>query len=417
MATISFDPNVDSLSYWHATAEPLVPAAALPSTAEAVVIGGGMLGCWTSYWLARAGVQVVLLEATAIGWGATGRNGGFLVGGTAVAYPRLVDLVGTDPAKSLHQITMDGQALAFQTVAEEEIDCGLRRVGTLSLALNENELADPGADTTLLHDDVAALQRLDRQQVQELVTTPLGDRIAGGWFAPNDGTLHSTRYLTGIARAAERHGASLVRASVRSMVPEGDEVRVTTDAGTIVADNVVVALNAWSDTLIPETSGRIVPVRGQILAYEPTAPVFRTAVGADLTPTGEYWQQVPDGSIVIGGCRADAPQGDVGVREMVPTRQLTDRIERILPDLFPDLANLRVARRWAGPMAFTVDRVPVVDRIPGLKHAWFGGGFSGHGMTFGPRLGQLLAETVTAGTMPEILAPLSLDRPSLLPLS
>lgn len=417
MATIPFDPSVDSLSYWHATAEPIVPDASLPSTAEVVVIGGGMLGCWTSYWLARSGVKVVLLEATAIGWGATGRNGGFLVGGTAVAYPRLVDMVGDQAARSLHQITMDGQALAYQVIADEEIDCGLRRNGTLSLALNERELLDPGADTTLLHDDVATMQRLDREQVRELVATSLGDRIAGGWFAPNDGTLHSTRYLTGIARAAERYGASLVRGTVRSLAPAGDGVRIEADQGTIVAEKVVVALNAWSDNLIPEVAGRIVPVRGQILAYEPTAPVFPTAVGADLTPTGEYWQQVPDGSIVIGGCRADAPDGDVGVREMAPTRQLTDRIERILPDLFPDLANLRVARRWAGPMAFTSDRLPIVDRIPGLEHAWFGGGFSGHGMTFGPRLGQLLAETAISGQTPDSLAPLALDRPSLQRLS
>ena len=413
MTAIDIDPAADSLSYWHANVEPMVPTSSLPATAEAVVIGGGMLGCWTSYWLARAGVNVVLLEATAIGWGATGRNGGFLVGGTAVSFARLSELVGAIAARSLHQITMDGQQLAFDTVAEESIDCGLRRVGTLSLALNEQEFADPGADTTLLHDDVAALQRLDRQHMGDLVSTTLGDQIVGGWFAPGDGTLHSTRYLTGVARAAERHGARLVRAKVRTMTAAGDGVRIETDAGEITAGHVIVALNAWSDTLIPETAGSIVPVRGQILAYQPTEPVFSCAVGADLTPTGEYWQQVADGSIVIGGCRAEAPQADVGVRELVPTTQLTDRIERILPDLFPDLGDLQVARRWAGPMAFTADRLPIVDRVPGLDNAWFGGGFNGHGMTFGPRLGQLLAETVTTGAMPDVVAPLSLNRASL----
>ena len=416
MATIAIDPERDSLSYWHATAEPLVPSSPLPPTAEVVVIGGGMLGCWTAYWLARQNIDVVLLESKAIGWGATGRNGGFLVGGTALAYPRLVELVGATVAHSLHQITMDGQSLAFQIVAEEEIDCGLRRVGTLSLALDATNLHDPGPDTTLLHDDVSALHQLDRPQVQELVATPLGDQIVGGWFAPNDGTLHSTRYLSGIARAAERHGACVVRAGVTSLGVDGDAVRIETDAGIITAGQTVVALNAWSDTLIPEVANLIVPVRGQILAYEPSPPVFRTAVGVDVTSTGEYWQQQPDGSIVIGGCRADAPGGDVGVREMIATSQLTDRIERILPDLFPKLEGLVVARRWAGPMAFTSDRLPVVDRIPGMDNAWFGGGFSGHGMSFGPRLGQLLAEAVTTGVTPESLAPLSLGRPSLQPL-
>ena len=417
MVPFAIDPERDSLSYWHATAEPLVPQGPLPSTAEVVVIGGGLLGCWTAYWLARQHVEVVLLEATAIGWGATGRNGGFLVGGTALAYPRLTELVGDEVARSLHQVTMDGQALAFEVVADEEIDCGLRRVGTLSLALDGSGLHDPGPDTTLLHDDLSAMRCLDRRDVQELVETPLGDRIVGGWLAPNDGTLHSTRYLTGIARAAERHGARLVRASVHSLTPQGTGVNIGTDVGTMAAGKVVVALNAWCDTLIPAVETLIVPVRGQILAYEPLPAVFRTAVGADLTPTGEYWQQQPDGTIVIGGCRADAPGGDVGVREMVATSQLTDRIERILPDLFPDLEGLVVARRWAGPMAFTPDRLPIVDRIPGLEQAWFGGGFCGHGMTFGPRLGQLLADTVVTGAIPDVLSALRIGRPSLQPLA
>ena len=69
------------------------------------------------------------------------------------------------------------------------------------------------------------------------------------------------------------------------------------------------------------------------------------------------------------------------------------------------------------PMAFTSDRLPVADRVPGVQNAWMAGGFSGHGMTFGPRLGQLLAEAVTTGTTPAVLEPLRIDRPTLRPLA
>jgi len=413
----AIDPNHDSLSYWHATAEPIVPGGPLPRTADAVVIGGGMLGCWTTYWLARAGVRVVLLERTAIGWGATGRNGGFLVGGTALPYPRLVELVGEEAARSLHQVTMDGQALAYRIVAEEEIACDLRRAGTLGLALDGAGGDAVGPDDSLLHGDGTGIERLHRDDVQDLIAAPLGDRITGGWYASNDGTLHSSRYLAGVARAAERRGATIVRAAVSSIASTGDAVRIVTDEGVIEAGQVVIALNAWSDTLVPELAGLVVPVRGQILAYQPTATVFRSAVGVDLTPTGEYWQQVADGSIVIGGCRADAPDADVGVRDMVPTDQVTGRIERILPDLFPELADLRVSRRWAGLMAFTSDRLPVVDLVPGVENAWVAGGFNGHGMTFGPRLGQLLAEAVRSGGTPGALEPLRIGRPTLRPVT
>ncbi len=417
MAQVSIDPATDSLSYWHATAEPLVPDSDLPSTSDVVVIGGGLLGCWTTYWLARQGIRVTLLERTAIGWGATGRNGGFLVGGTALGYPKLVETVGRDAARGLHQLTLDGQALAFDVVAEEGIDCDLRREGTLNLDLTDESLESTRASQRLLASDGFGIEVLDRDGLRELIATPLADHIVGASYSPNDGLLHSSRYLAGIARAAERHGARLVQASVTALTSRNGSTRVETTSGSIDAGRVVLALNAWSDTLVPDLAGLIVPTRGQILAYEPAPRVFSTAVGTDITPTGEYWQQTLDGSIVIGGYRASAPNGDMGVREMIPTGDVTSRIEEILPSLFPELTSLTVARRWAGLMAFTSDRLPIVDSVPGLPGGWMAGGFNGHGMTYGPRIGQLLAEAVTTGDMPGSLAPLRLDRPTLTPLA
>jgi glycine/D-amino acid oxidase-like deaminating enzyme len=413
MAQVSIDPATDSLSYWHATADPLVPSQELPSTSEIVVIGSGLLGCWTAYWLARGGASVTLIERTAIGWGATGRNGGFLVGGTALNYPRLVETVGRDAARGLHQITLEGQALAYEVVAEEEIDCDLRRNGTLHLSLDAETAESITTTRDVLEQDGFRIDVLDRQQVQDLIDTPLADEIIGGTYAPEDGLLHSSRYLAGIARAAERRGVRLVQATVTALTPLHGKTLVGTTCGSIEAGRVVVALNAWSDTLVPELAGLIVPTRGQILAYEPSPRVFNTATGADITPTGEYWQQTLDGSIVIGGHRASAPNGGMDIREMIPTEGVTSRIEDILPGLFPELNTLKVARRWAGLMAFTSDRLPVVDAVPSIPGAWLAGGFNGHGMTFGPRIGQILAEAVTTGKTPEPLAPLRIDRPSL----
>ena len=84
-----------------------------------------------------------------------------------------------------------------------------------------------------------------------------------------------------------------------------------------------------------------------------------------------------------------------------------------MPRLFPELAGLRVAQRWAGPMAFTPDYLPVVDRAPGMSGVWVVGGFSGHGMPFGMCLGRALAETVTSGADSSALAHFRLDRPTL----
>lgn len=410
---MQIDPQTDSLSYWHSTAEPMIPESDLPATAEAVVVGGGMLGVWTTYWLAKAGVQVVLLEKSAIGWGATGRNGGFLTGGGAIGYQRMIDTLGHERAKTFCSMSMEGQELPHQVIAEEGIECDLRRNGTLGLALSANELAAMTAEQKLLAEDGFSREILDRDQVQELITTPLADEIVGATFAPTGALVHSSRYLAGLARSAQKHGARIVRATVKSIDAKQDGATVQTSAGSIDADHVVTALNAWTDTVLPELKGVIVPTRGQILAYKPSKRVFTTAIGADTTATGDYWQQTPDGTIIVGGCRGDAPNGDSDVREMVSTPELSAKIELLLPRLFPELTNLEVDRRWAGLMAFTADGLPIVDHIEASDSVWFGGGFNGHGMPFGPILGKLIAESITSGTDSDKLAMLGRNRASL----
>jgi glycine/D-amino acid oxidase-like deaminating enzyme len=400
-------------SYWHATFTPPVPDADLPSTSDVVVVGGGLLGCWTAYWLAKQGVQVTLLEKTAISWGATGRNGGFLMSGTSAGYRHTIATIGHQAARDLHALTRRGQALVYEVVAEEGIECDLRTPGTMHLTLAGEDEADVIAGVEALHADGFPGELLDRHGVQAHMRTPLADDVIGGVFQAEGGLLHSGRYLAGIAAAAQRHGARLVRAGVSSLTPDGEGTIIETTVGTIRAGRVIVALNAWCDELVPAVAGKIVPVRGQILAYEPADRAFDCGLGAAITPTGEYWQQTPDGSIVIGGCRADAPGGDVGVREMTPTPDVTAKIEDVIPRLFPKLAGLPVARRWAGLMAFTSDYLPVADAVPDMPGVWVTGGYCGHGMPFGPIVGQLLADAAVTGHTPSALAALALDRPSL----
>ena len=403
-----------STSYWHATAPAPIPDDPIPSGADVVVIGAGLLGTWTAYWLARAGVDVLVIEKTAISHGATGRNGGFLRGGTAAGYRHAIDTLGHEVARGLWQTTFRGQQLAAEIIAEEGIDCDFRTPGTLSLALNEQEAAEYQAELALFAQDGFPGEWLNHADVQAMLQTRLADDVAGALFFADGSLLHSSRYLAGIAAAAKRHGARFALAEAASLEPAASGVSIRTSAGTIAAGRVVVALNAWTDTLVPALSGLVVPVRGQILAYEPIGRVFEPGIGASISSTGEYWQQTRDGSIVIGGCRADAPGGDVGVREMVPTPDVTARIEAVIPRLFPDLTGTPVARHWAGLMAFTSDYLPVADAIPDVPGAWVTGGFCGHGMPYGPIVGQLLAEAVQTGSTPEALAPLRIARPSLM---
>lgn len=399
-------------SYWQATAGPGAPFAALPGESEVVVVGGGLLGSAAAYWLARGGARVTLIEREMLAYGATGRNGGFMGVGMAEGYPAAIARVGHEAARAVWQLTLDNRALLREVLAGEGIDCDYREPGRLNLALGEAEHAEQARTVAALRADGFAAELLDRRQAQELVGTPLGPEVVGADFAPEIGLLHSARLAQGLAGAAARHGARLCRAAVTGLAPAGGGVTVRTSAGDVRAGAVIVAANAWTDTLSPALAGRVTPVRGQMLAYAPTARVFTTALSAAATPTGEYWQQTLDGSIVLGGCRAVAPDRDVGVREGVPTAEVQAALEGLFPRLFPQL-TLRVARRWAGLMAFTPDYLPVADRAPGLPGVWVVGGFCGHGMPFGLVLGKHLAAAATSGVAPAALAPLRIARPTL----
>lgn len=135
-------------------------------------------------------------------------------------------------------------------------------------------------------------------------------------------------------------------------------------------------------------------------------------MGAALTPTGEYWQQTPDGAIIPAGCRAAAPGHDEGCACKRPAPWCNPPSKACCRACFRQPASLQVAQRWAGLMAFTRDYLPIADEVPGLPGAWAVGGFCGHGMPSACGLGQLLAAALT-GAHPAELLPLRSGRPTL----
>lgn len=380
--------------------------------ADVAVIGGGLMGTATCYWLARQGIPVTLLERSALASGATGRNGGLVVARTAGPYSKARTDLGHETARAIMDVTLESRTLLRQVRQEEAIACDYREPGTLRLALSEAEVEQHIQEVDALCRDGFAAQWLDRKDIQPFIQTPLAPGILGGRFLPEQGLVHPARLVQGLMRAALHRGARAYQAEVQAIVPEGNAVRLQTSRGTLLAGTVVVAANVWASKLLPLLADFIVPIREQMLAYAPIAPVFTTGISAAVT-VHEYWQQTPDGTILIGGCGSVAPNEDVGIWENSPTKVVQDAIEQVLPRLFPALTPLQVARQWAGLLDYTTDNHPIVDRVPDMPRVFFVCGFSGHGMPYGMRFGQLLAATVQSGELPPALQPFRLDRPTL----
>jgi gamma-glutamylputrescine oxidase len=274
-----------------------------------VVVGGGLLGATTCYWLARAGVRVLLLERTALAWGATGRNGGFVRAGPAGSYLEAKTRLGRGMARATMNITLESQV-----VQEETITCEYREPGSLRLAMTEVQEDQYHKEIDALQADGFSAEWLSRAQVQKLIQTPLGPEILGARFRPEQGLVHSARLVHGLMHAALRHGASASLTEVYEITQEGKQLHLRTSQGVLVTQRVIVATNAWTSTILPELATIIVPVLEQMLSYEPIFPVFSVGIGVDIVD-GEYLQQTPSGAILIGGCGVLAPHAGVGIWE------------------------------------------------------------------------------------------------------
>jgi gamma-glutamylputrescine oxidase len=405
--------QADSTSYWQSTVSATPLSTDLPRMTDVAVIGGGLMGAATCYWLARQGVPVALLERSALAAGATGRNGGFVVARPAGPYSEAITHLGHETARAIMDVTLESRALLRQALQEEAIACDYREPGTIRLALSEAQVEQHMREVGALCTEGFPAQWLDRKDIQPLIHTPMAPDILGGRFLPEQGLVHPARLVQGLMRRAALHrGVRAYQAEVQAIVPTGNAVRLQTSRGTLLAGTVVVAANIWASKLLPVLADMIVPMREQMLSYAPIAPVFTTGISAAVT-VDEYWQQTPEGTILIGGCGSVAPDEDVGIWETSPTKVVQDAIEQVLHRLFPALAPLQVAQRWAGLLDYTTDNHPIVDRVPDMPNVFFACGFSGHGMPYGMRFGQLLAATVQKGELPSALRPFRLNRPTL----
>jgi len=373
-----------------------------PEEAGTVVVGAGIVGLSTAYWLTRAGRRPLVLDADGIAAHASGRNAGYLMTGTAEPYTRLVQAIGEAAAFRLWELSSENRELLRGELLDSgRVDCEFLPEGGWIAAMadrseQELELRESGERL------VALGIELQWREAAETRRASGCDRLGGALFQPRDGGLDPARLCRGIARLVVQAGGEVrTGVCVRRLEPEGGRVRIVTDGGHLLAERVVLALNAYAPALIPHLHGTIRPVRGQMLA---TSPGPRDLRGIWYVNDGyEYFRQLPDGTLVLGGCRRLAPDTEVGFGE-TPTARIQGALEGFLHAAFPPLAGRPIRHRWAGIMAFTSDGLPRAGEVPGVPGAIYAAGFNGHGMSLGFATGKWLAGRV-AGEGPETLFP------------
>jgi glycine/D-amino acid oxidase-like deaminating enzyme len=256
----------------------------------------------------------------------------------------------------------------------------LRRVGSLRLAADAREREELVREFEALRDDGFAVEWVDR------LRPPLDRLFHGAILHPHDGATHPARWVRRLAARAVDAGAEIV---------EGSRVRL----GDLDAPTVVVATDGLTSALLPEFEHVVRPVRGQMLA---TAPLRKRLFDRPHYARDgfDYWQQLPDGRLVVGGRRDAALDAEYTSRdETSPLVQ--ERLEQLVADLVGELPP--VTHRWAGIWGETPDRLPLAGPVPGRDDVWVAGGYSGHGNVLGFACGDLVGRAI-AGEDPSDLA-------------
>jgi gamma-glutamylputrescine oxidase len=361
-------------SHWLAELpdDPDSPRPPLPSEADVVVVGGGVIGVAATYWLARAGAKPLLLEARGLASGASGRNGGLV-------------LAGRSP--------LEDPATLRAVLAEERIDAGYEEPGHLALAASDSVWDGFRAEAARRPPDAGALHALDRRDCEDLLRMRIARSFRGGRWLPSGGLIDPVRLVAGLAAAAARRGASIVTgAPVTRIAASGGEVHVRTRRGTVRARRVLVACGFRTAELVG-ARGLLTAVRGQMLSTAPLPRLFGPGMALDLGTV--YWRHARCGEIVLGGYRALDAAAEATPRAAVNPR-IQAALERFLPDSFPDLPPLRIVRRWAGIMDEAADGRPIAGpwRADGV---WVAAGFGGHGLPPALGVGRALARALVRG--------------------
>lgn len=342
-----------------------LPPAPPPARSAVAVVGAGLTGLTAAYALARRGCEVAVLEAGRVGAGASGRTGGIVLEHTAAG-----------PLPAADQC-IPGLA---RLVREADIDCDLRLGGCWELAHG----GDPGSGPLRWRDGATWLR--------------VAEEVAGG-------TLDPGALLAGLARAARAAGASIHEGARVREITLGRPVTLALEGAVAHAEQVVLALNAYTTALLPGAGG-LASALTLALATAPLDAATVTAAGlAARLPF--YTQDLPylwgrllaDGLLVLGAGLVFDPDGDlarvgVGAGE---ARDALTRLEARLRGFHPALADVRVAARWGGPVAFRGGRAPLVAPHPAARNVILTGAYAGHGVALSVRVGELVAAAIADG--------------------
>ncbi len=393
-----------SVSFWLETCgDDLTPRRELTEDMEVdvAVLGGGYSGLWTAYYLLREepGLAVTILEGEIVGFGASGRNGGWCSAGFPVSLPELARRYGIESTRRLHAAMIDSVDEVGRVAGREDIDIHYRRGGALRIARGEGQ-------RTAVEQSYRAYENLGlaegyrvltRQQVEARVRVHTAE---GGLFTPHCAAIHPGRLVRGLARAVERMGATIHERSRVVTFGERPELALRTNKAQVRARRaVVLAGEAYLSRLRP-LHRQLLPVYSLIVLTEPISDRLWDEIGwagheclGSFRLTVDYLIRTNDGRVLFGSRGAPYHFGS----RISPAFDRNGRTEALIRSLvldwFPMLRGVRFTHAWGGPVGMPRDWMPAISFDPhrGMAAAR---GYTGQGVATANLAGRILADLI-----------------------
>lgn len=390
---------------------PQAPPLDSDAEADAVVIGAGFTGLSAALELARAGQRVLLLEAQAVGWGASGRNNGQVIPTLTAAEPRaMAERWGAAGERFVRLVGGSADTL-FDIARREgiEAEAEAEQTGWFQPAHSPGRVRLSRARVEAWQHYGFPARLLDRQETAALLGT---DFWYGGMLNPTGGHINPLGLARGLARAAAAHGAVIHEATpVAGWSREGDRWVVRTTAGHKVrARHMILATNAYTGELVPRLARKlaqtIVPVLSWQMSTDPIPDELRAGIlpgrqaVSDTRGDLRFFRYDARNRLITGGAV-------MGRRDMA--RRVADKAARSLAEAYPQLGTPRMSHVWSGYIGMTWDRFPRIHQLG--PDAWTWIGCNGRGVALGVALGREMARAVSGVALDTLALPLSEPQP------
>ncbi len=355
---------------------------------DVCIVGGGFTGLSAALTLAEHGVDVVLIDAHRVGWGASGRNGGQLGSGQRVDQSELESKYGLDTAMALWELSQQSKQHVHHLIHTHKIECDYR-AGIIHADHKPGFTRETESYVEKLNSqyDYRDISFVDKNELRQRLES---DAYFSGSVDTGSGHLHPLKLATGLAGAALKNGVRIYEnTQVMRYERTSQQVTVTTESGQVNARQLLLACNGYLGDLSAEVAAKVMPINNYIIATEPLGSsaadtlIRDNMAVADSKFVVNYFRCSADNRLLFGGRESYDYRFPEDIKSFVKVAML---------QIFPQLDRVAIDYGWGGTLAITMNRMPHLQQLE--SNVMSSSGYSGHGVGMATFAGKLCGDAL-----------------------